>query len=66
MKILKDILTQKSKRCTLGFLFLLDCDRKSINISNIIINMQKKLLTKARKKAIIDEMCKHISKKENL
>ena len=47
MKILKDILTQKSRRCTLGFLFLLDCDRKSINISDIIINMQKKLLTKA-------------------
>ncbi len=66
MKILKDILTQKSKRCTLGFLFLFDCYRKSINISEIIINMQKKLLTKARKKAIIDEMCKHISKKENL
>ena len=66
MKILKDILPQKASRCTLGVLVLLDCDRKSINISDIIINMQKKLLTKARKKAIIDEMCKHISKKENL
>ena len=55
-----------SKIQVLHALFLLDCDRKSINISDIIINMQKKLLTKARKKAIIDEMCKHISKKENL
>lgn len=51
MKILKDILTQKSKRCTLGFLFLLDCDRKSINISDIIINMAKKTFDKSTKKS---------------